>query len=298
MPIDQKLKDAQDAIIAANHQAREKEKAEKLGYTSNMRSLNKQQRQSEKDANANQKWKKIIENLQNLKADWSRGYNNDWISCVYTIMALSEELGKAIALLDPVGQTVEKIVDQLDKLTGKGLKGLLGLAGLIDPNISADNATFSTMVREGVDSYLYKYPPAMLFPSLVKHAAFTNDALNLDSLREMKSTNGTPIFKLKQNPEGGFLLDENGLPMLDDAYVPIHDNLKAALKTIVVAWLDERGYTAIPNNPNKFQKANNEVLDKATFDTLRDDPQEGLSNYLVGKLDQQLNPAPAPAPRP
>ena len=76
--------------------------------------------------------------------------------------------------MDPVGQTVEKIVDQLDKLTGKGLKGLLGLAGLIDPNISADNATFSTMVREGVDSYLYKYPPAMLFPSLVKHAAFTN----------------------------------------------------------------------------------------------------------------------------
>lgn len=318
MPIDEKLKKAQKELFNKNQEAIETEKQEKLHHTSTIRSLNKQQRQSAKDAHKKQEWNKIIKTLENLKGDWSRGYNNDWISCVYTIMALSEELGKAIALSNPIGE----IVNKLDLLTGKGLTGLL------TGKIPDENTTLSQMVSEGVDNYLYKYPPEMLFPNLAEHAAFTNDnELNLDSLREMKSTNGTPMFQLKQKPEvkqkpkeakkdpkedpkkakkdpeeekkereGGWLLDDQGRPMLEDAYANIHDNLEKALKTIVVAWLGERGYTATTTKPNKFYDTNGAELNKARFDALRDDPQEGLSHYLEDKLDQQLNPITALRP--
>lgn len=56
-------------------------------------------------------------------------------------------------------------------------------------------------------------------------------------------------------------------------------------------WLKENGYTVSPDDKFSFVDEHGNVLDKATFERLRDDPDHGLDSFLRRYTDLDLRPS-------
>ncbi len=282
------LKKAQTDIISTTQQS---EFNTAMQYGKTMRSMNQQQRDTKQDLESRQQWNHFAEYMKHMKAEWNRGYNNDWISTVYSMMSLGEELGKAIASSKPLNY----LLDKVDLLIGSGI-GVLGAIknqGL-DFKMPDHNENLTTMLRDTYEQGKYTAPPAQVFANLADRVQLADDGtLNLDSLRFVTSSEGNPIFKFKQHPkakegqpEGGPIFDDKGRPELEDHFAPLYNAFEDSVKLAVSVWLDDLGYEPKANHPNQFvNKTTGVDLTKAEFDTLR----VGLSDYLVDKLDPQFN---------
>lgn len=60
----------------------------------------------------------------------------------------------------------------------------------------------------------------------------------------------------------------------------------------IVRWLKDNGYTPSPADKSKFVDKQGSQLDKATFEKLKEDPQNGLSNFLKEESNLVYTPHP------
>ena len=284
-----KLQNAQvDVVNTVSTETGKQERDEIVSYHAAQRRLKRQQRQATHEAIAAREWKELDDILKQLKAEWSRGYNNDWISSVYSIMALSEKLGTALAASQPLLTFVE-LIDSIP---------VAACSVLFTGRLPDNTCYVSSIIRDFICDNLTKMPPQVIFSNLAEHAQFTTDnKLNVDSLVDIKSTKGAPMFNLKKNDKKELVLNEHGRPEVEPVFEESYKKLETSLKLVVTAWLDVENYAQDPAAPGKYlHKDTGIVLDKQTFEQLRDDPQHGLKAYLVDKLDYELNEHPAPRP--
>ncbi|MBL7478810.1 hydrolase [Legionella bononiensis] len=55
-------------------------------------------------------------------------------------------------------------------------------------------------------------------------------------------------------------------------------------------WLEQQGYVATPGDKSKFVDEHGMALDKDTFNKLKDDPDNGLDNFLKGESELDFRP--------
>lgn len=68
--------------------------------------------------------------------------------------------------------------------------------------------------------------------------------------------------------------------------------LDVFFKEGVKLWLEENGYKETANQSDKYVHENGTALDKATFDALKNDPEHGLSKFLMDHSDLSFSPKP------
>lgn len=163
---------------------------------------------------------KLREIVASSKAEWGRGYNNDWISSTYAMLAICNQLAEYIEACNVAGAALGTI----DSFLGRQL-------GLEEKGYPKDTGA-SELLYGAFDAYTYEDPPKKALPKLQYHAEFKDGKLKVDSLKDMRRANGKPLF-----------------PTLDDQNEDIQRgidtlrrDLEARLQAGVIVWLDSRGY--------------------------------------------------------
>ncbi len=118
------------------------------------------------------------------------------------------------------------------------------------------------------DSFI-KPPSEITLPSLEHNVTFTNDN------------------KLKIAP-----LIRSDLVDNKDVLAKERQDLEAAFEKGVVKWLKDNGYKPHPTEEKQFvHETTGKLLDKAAFDDLKNDPVNGLQNFLTETTDLSFTPS-------
>ena len=75
-------------------------------------------------------------------------------------------------------------------------------------------------------------------------------------------------------------------------------NLESQYKMVLMAWLDGKGFKPDVGRPNVFVDSLDPTrqLTKVEFETLRDDPNTGLDQFIASHFNHPLEPAAGPRP--
>lgn len=204
----------------------------------------------------------------------ARGYDTFYSA----LMAMVDIMG-LIAKANPLGNALGAIAGGInDKLKGLGLKGFRS------PKESFDDWLNPAQVSA----------PITTAPELFHYVEFGED--NTMSIGDMRRVDGVALTEDS--------VDKDGNPVLGQK-----TQIRQILRDGVTLWLDQvdglgddNGYKPSPDVAGQYvSKAYpHDVLTKAQFELLRDDPARGFSNFLqdvieVGDLRLSQH---APSPRP
>lgn len=236
-------------------------------------------------AKASEKAAKVREIVASAKSEWGRGYNNDWISSTYAMLAICDQLAEYVEACNLTGMAVGAI----DEFLGLGIALATGME-------KDKIASASELVYRKFDEYTYKNPPEALLPKLKPHVEFVDGKLTIDSFKDMCRPNGKPLFPTLKNdpykPESAIIQAQI------DA---IRDRVELQVKAGVVLWLEQHGYvpqeevnakgkmvpTGVyldrdhPENPSLR-------LTKEKFDEIKnggDHPERSLDSFLENKFE-------------
>lgn len=81
-----------------------------------------------------------------------------------------------------------------------------------------------------------------------------------------------------------------------DKATPVGNALNGHFKTGVCEWLKEHRYSEVPGKPGEFVNDQGLPLDKATFDALKEHPDDGLKAFLAKGYDLQFVEGGGPRP--
>lgn len=184
-----------------------------LTHKMNMRGLNRTAGYELQDARAHAQAQRLKEFVNQAKSEWNRGYNNDWISSTYSMIALCEEIGLLYKEWNPIGHILREF----------------------DP-------VFDELINKRIDAYLYNNPPQKVLPKLRYHAEMdTNGKLDFSSLKDMKRSDGgqmfAPIESVPQSEEEQAMNAREQMKLN-----ALKTKLEKNLKDGVTAWLDGIGY--------------------------------------------------------
>ena len=283
--------DLKKLILQALDRQAAEEKQAALAHKMKMHVMTRQGKYESEDNLANKQAANVLESMKSTKADWNRGYNESWISSVYAILAIAEEMAKMIRDWNPVGQLLREFESN----------------GSIFPVID--------LVHESIDKLLYENPPNKALPKLRYHAEIDADGkLKFDSLKDMKRSDGQPMFSNTPDPRR----TEQDNADIQANVARIQGRLERELHIGVIVWLDALGYEREPQvDPNTQTQVVNEngqpvftgrfrdkndhdvILTSERFKELRDnvnDEDRSLDAMLKGKFDMDFQHYNSPRP--
>lgn len=239
------------------------DKQEALALAMQLRLMSRRERKDADELIEDREWKKLYETVEQLKQEWNRGYNNDWITSTYAMWAIIQQLTTAMHASKPVSS-------------------LIGL--LADP--------LSDVAANYLHQWTYMEPPEKALPRLMCHAEFTNDhKLDVSSLAKMTRSDGQPMFPKQASPDAQNVQNE------------LQKKLENQLRLGVMAWLRDLGYKPSTTTPGVFVDKDNIQLTKSVFERLCDNKEQPSQSFQAClkrefNLDFEVIPRVTPAPRP
>lgn len=232
-------------------------------------------------AKASEKAAKVREIVASAKSEWGRGYNNDWISSTYAMLAICDALAEYLDACN------------LSGVAAGAIDEFLGLAIAFATGEKDKVASASELVYRKFDEYAYKNPPEALLPKLKPHVKFADDKLTIDSFKDMRRSNGKPLFPTLNNDQ---LKPEN--VMIQAQIDAIRERVEVQVKAEVEVWLGLHGYVPQEETNAKGERVATGVyldrddptrhLTKEKFDEIKnggDHPEQSLDSFLENKFE-------------
>ncbi len=218
-------------------EAAEKKQAD-LAHAMNMRVLHRKAGYEQQDNRAYAQANRLKEAVSQAKIEWNRGYNNDMVASLYSMLALCEEIGLLVREWGPIGQILREFE------TGGSFP-----------------LPITDMIHRKIDEYLYNNPPEKALPRLRFHAEMdVNGKLDFSSLKDMSRSDGSPMFRpIKLDPEQSKEEQEDNAQrqlQLNQLQAGLESHLRDGVK----AWLDGLGY-----EPEKKANAAGVLVETGVF---------------------------------
>lgn len=271
----------------------EEERMNAIQHNMKKRGLQIQARESLADQRATEELAKLTEHTARLKEEWGRGYNNDWISSMYAILAICEHMYAVIKAWDPLGRGAQRYIFD----------------------------SISEIISQKIDQNNIKIDKKAL-PALRYHVSLDKEGkLDLGSLQTMRRSDGQEMFP-NLDDQAALLAHfpdekqrEAARHHIQEQIQVLRTTLETTYKAGVIDWLDRVGYerevAKDANGEVKLDANNHPIytgayvdkrdhttkLDKERLEQLidnKDHPEQSLNAYLTGKFEMpfeySLNP--------
>lgn len=245
---------------------------EELENRMQRRGFKRQERDQIEGSNASREASVSREQYKNAIEEWKRGYSQDWLTSMYAILAIAEQIMILLNAWNLHGQ-------------------LFRLAS--DPLLE--------MLSHRLDQLLIENPPEEMLPKLKQHISVDSDGkLAFESLDEIILSNGEPVFrdltniKVNENPE----MDQAFRAFVQDQLNAQKQSFEDKLREGVESWLNQMGYepelnentgekTGVYHNRQDHSiKLTNEMLQEMMNN--ENHPEQTLSASLQGKFGMEF----------
>lgn len=253
-------KTLKEHIQAEREKSALRDKEERLMLAMQTRVLNRNAKYEDTTAAADKQWNKLFSTVENLKGEWGRGYNNDWVTSTYAMLLILEEFHYALHASKPLSRLLGVVLDPL-----------------------------SDIAVNFFNERTYSLPPKKALPKLLFHTEFTDDnQLTVASLAEMRRTDGQPMFPKQIDPK------------LQESQDNLQARLEEQLQNCVKRWLGDLGYESKGDGRFTDKVTKKELtkdLFERLRDN-KDEPSQSFAAVLKGKFDMDFELDLKPRPRP
>lgn len=233
---------------ALARQAKMKQEATQIG------NLEKQGYKEQEQQIADKAWGELLAHVKPMLEKGQQGFDT-WLSGACALIEVATKLRAAIHASDPLGM-------------------ITGAAGNV----------YDAIIPTGNDPL----PTLAELPRLQYYADIKDGKLVIESLRDVKRSDGEPLFPT---------ITENTPDDIKQKIQKVTSDFEKSFEQGVILWLNQNGYKSKNGERGVFVDMNDESihLDKAEFDRLRADPDRGLDAFLHNRFDFDFEAKAAPS---